>query len=120
MDVERKMVAGFARGEAKLEGINDYTGSKLVIQFQNENLVAIRDGEVVCTVPDLISLLDIDTGLPITTEYLRYGYRVVVAGMPTDEKWRSPEGLKVVGPRYFGYDVDYLSIEERVRGGQVE
>jgi DUF917 family protein len=117
VDVERKTVAGFARGEATLEGINDHSGSRMVIQFQNENLVAIRDGRIVCSVPDLISMLDVDTGQPITTEYLRYGYRVVVIGMPASEKWRTPEALGVVGPRYFGYDVDYVPIEKRMSQG---
>ncbi|MDW7659616.1 MAG: DUF917 family protein, partial [Bacillota bacterium] len=27
--------------------------------------------------------------------------------------WRTPEGLALVGPRYFGCDVDYIPIEER-------
>lgn len=117
VDVERRIVTGFARGEAKLEGINDDVGSNMVIQFQNENLVAIRDGDIVCSVPDLISILDIDTGLPITTEYLRYGFRVCVIGMPTTEKWRTPEALEVIGPRYFGYDIDYEPIEEKMRQG---
>jgi DUF917 family protein len=99
-----------------LEGTGEDAESNLLIQFQNENLVAIKDGEVVCSVPDLISILDVDTGLPITTEYLRYGFRVVVVGMPSNEKWRTPEGLKVVGPRYFGYDIDYIPIEERMKG----
>lgn len=116
VDVERKTVTGFARGEAKLEGINDSAGASMLIQFQNENLVAIRDDKIVCSVPDLISLLDVDTGLPITTEYLRYGYRVVVVGMPTNEKWRTPKALEIVGPRYFGYEFDYIPIEERVKG----
>ena len=116
VDVERKTVTGFARGEARLEGINDSAGASMLIQFQNENLVAIRDDKIVCSVPDLISLLDVDTGLPITTEYLRYGYRVVVVGMPTNEKWRTPKALEIVGPRYFGYEFDYIPIEERVKG----
>ena len=115
VDVERRTVTGFARGAAKFEGIKDYDGSELVIRFQNENLVAIRDGQIVCSVPDLISVLEMETGLPITTEYLRYGYRAVVLGMPCNEKWRTPDALKVVGPRYFGYDVDYIPIEERMR-----
>ena len=115
VDVERRTVAGFARGEAKLEGIDEYDGSELVIQFQNENLVAIRDGDIICSVPDLISVLEIETGLPITTEYLRYGYRAVVIGMPCNEMWRTPDALKVIEPRYFGYDIDYKPIEERMR-----
>lgn len=94
-----------------------YSGGELLIQFQNENLVAIRDGDVVCSVPDLISILELETGLPITTEYLRYGYRVAVIGMPCDKKWRTPEGIKVVGPRYFSYDTDYIPIERRMGRG---
>ena len=35
--------------------------------------------------------------------------------MPCDPRWRSPEGLAVVGPGYFGYDVPYVPIEERSR-----
>ena len=116
VDVERRTVAGFARGEAKFEGINDYKGGRLVVQFQNENLVAVRDGEIVCSVPDLISVLGIETGLPVTTEYLRYGFRAVVIGMPCNRMWRTPEAIGVVGPRYFGYDVDYVPIEDRMRG----
>lgn len=115
VDVQRRIVSGFARGEASIEGTGKYGDSRLVLQFQNENLVAIRDGEVICSVPDLISVLDIDTGFPITTEYLRYGYRVAVIGMPSNEKWRTEKALKVVGPRYFGYEIDYVPIEKRAR-----
>lgn len=115
IDVQRFNVGGFARGEAVIDGLGDYKGSRLVIRFQNENLVAIRDGEVVASVPDLITILDSESGRPITTERLRYGLRVIVLGMPCNEKWRTKEGLEVVGPRYFGYNIDYVPIEERVR-----
>ncbi|MEM3108198.1 MAG: DUF917 domain-containing protein [Candidatus Bathyarchaeia archaeon] len=116
VDVERRTVAGFARGEAVLEGLEEYKGSSLRIRFQNENLVAIRDGEIVASVPDLITVLEVETGLPVTTEALRYGYRTVVIGMPCNEKWRTEEALKVVGPKYFGYDIEYIPIEERMKG----
>ena len=36
------------------------------------------DGEFAATVPDLIAVLDSETGEPITTEALRYGMRVAV------------------------------------------
>jgi DUF917 family protein len=114
VDVMRRTVAGFARGEAILEGIDRDSGSKLMLRFQNENLVAIKDEKVLASVPDLITLLEIETGLPITTETLRYGYRVVVIGIPCHKVWRTEEGLKLVGPRYFGYDIDYIPIEQRM------
>lgn len=114
VDVRRRTEAGFAKGEARFEGLDSYRGQELLIRFQNENLVAIRNGDVLVTVPDLITTLELETGLPITTEMLRYGYRAVVIGIPCDPKWRSAHALDVVGPRYFGYDVDYMPIEQRM------
>lgn len=115
-DVERRTVAGFARGEAKFSGIDAYQGSEMMLQFQNEHLVAVQDGEIVVSVPDLITVLDVETGEPITTEGLRYGFRVVVLGMPCTPKWRTPAGLELVGPRYFGYDIDFVPVEQRYGG----
>lgn len=115
VDVERRTVAGFARGEARVEGTDGDTGSTLVIRFQNEHLVATRDGQFVATVPDLIAMLETDTGEPVPTESLRYGFRVVVIAAPCDRRWRTPDGLELVGPPAFGYDVEYVPIEQRVR-----
>ena len=106
-DVQRRTERGFARGEAHVQGTGDDEGNALVIHFQNETLMAMRDGKTVASVPDLIVVLDAETGQPITTEGLRYGFRVAVLAIPCDPKWRTPAGLELVGPRYFGYDVDY-------------
>ena len=114
-DVERRTVGGFARGEARIEGTGGDAGSTLRIHFQNEHLVALCDGEALATVPDLIVVLDTETGEPITTEELRYGFRVTVVAAPCDERWRTEVGLELVGPRYFGYDVEYVPIEERAK-----
>jgi len=112
IDVERITTGGFARGQTKIEGIDEYRGQNLFVQFQNENLVAIRDDRVFACVPDLITILDLETAIPITTESVKYGYRCIVIGMPCSEKWKSARGLEVTGPRYFGYDVEYRPISE--------
>jgi uncharacterized protein len=112
-DVARRTEAGFAKGEAFIAGIEDYAGQNLELNFQNEHLVAKINGEVKVSVPDLIALLDIDTGEPVTTESMRYGFRVAVIAMPCTEKWRTAKGLELVGPRYFGYNVDYVPVEKR-------
>lgn len=80
--------------------------------FQNEHLLATRDGETVATTPDLICVLNTDTGDPVTTEGLRYGLRVSVLAAPCDPRWTTPGGLALAGPRYFGYDVDYLPFRQ--------
>jgi DUF917 family protein len=116
-DVARRTETGFARGDARIEGVADDTGSVLELRFQNEHLVAVRDGEIVASVPDLIIVLDAETGEPITTEELRYGYRVAVVATPCDGRWRTEAGLALAGPRYFGYEIDYVPVEERFGAG---
>ncbi|HKR49255.1 MAG TPA: DUF917 domain-containing protein [Pseudonocardiaceae bacterium] len=111
-DVERRTETGFVKGEARIEGTGPDTGCTLAIRFQNEHLVAIRAGRVVASVPDLIIVLDTGTGEPITTEELRYGFRVTVIAAPCDFRWRTSQGLALVGPRAFGYDFDYIPVEE--------
>ena len=114
-DVERRTVTGFARGEATIAGVDEFDGRSLEVAFQNEFLVARAGDDVLATTPDLITMLDDETGEPITTEGLRYGFRVSVLSIPCDPRWRTPEGLKLVGPGYFGYDIPYVPIEERVQ-----
>jgi DUF917 family protein len=110
VDVARSTGGGFVRGEAKIEGIGADRGVRMRLSFQNEHLVAARDGEVVTSTPDLICVLDNETGEPVTTEGMRYGNRVAVLGVPCDSRWTTPEGLRLTGPRAFGYDHDYVPI----------
>ena len=68
------------------------------------------DGAPEAIVPDLIMNLHLETGEPITTEILRYGQQLAVIGMPAHELMKTPEALKVVGPKAFGYpDIDIRS-----------
>jgi uncharacterized protein len=115
VDVNRRTERGFARGDATLQGVADDTGRTLQLQFQNEHLIAIIDDEPVVTVPDLITVLDVETGEPITTEGLRYGFRVAVVAIPCADAWRTEAGLELVGPGYFGYDVPFVPVEERLQ-----
>ena len=110
VDVERRTTAGFARGMLTIDGLDAYAGERMVIEFQNENLVARRDGVVACVVPDLICAVATDLGEPVTTELMRYGLRVTILGFPAPDLWTSPEGLAVAGPQAFGYDVDYAPL----------
>ncbi len=102
VDVARATTQGFARGSAIIDGAE----GALTLSFQNEHLMATLEGDVLATTPDLIMVLEHDTGEPITTEGLRYGQRVRVIAAPSDERWHSPAALAMVGPRYFGYDVN--------------
>jgi uncharacterized protein len=106
-DIARRTESGFARGEVKFAGLDKYRGRTYRIDFQNEFLIAEEDGKPLVTTPDLITLLDADTGAPVTTEMLRFGLRVVAIAIPCAPQWRTAAGLALVGPKYFGYDVEY-------------
>ena len=103
IDLQRHLKGGFAVGHMALEGFGDFLGDNGRIDLQNEFLVFWRNDLVEVCTPDLIVVLDSDTGLPITTEMLRYGQRIAVLGLPAHPLMRSAEALKVVGPTAFGY-----------------
>lgn len=117
-DVLRETRSGFNFGKVVLEGIGEFKGNEAFVEFQNENLTATVDGKILATTPDLISLVDVETFIPITTDALKYGKRVMVVGLECFHLWRTKEGLELVGPRYFGVDTDYIPIEERCKGGE--
>jgi DUF917 family protein len=90
----------------------------LSIAFQNEYLYARyadeegKEGETLCTVPDLISILGQD-GEAIGSQELKYGLKVHVIGMPAHPLWTGNEkALKIGGPEYFGLDMKWKSLGE--------
>ena len=107
VDVERRATRGFARGRLVVEGIGVDAGRRIEVEFQNENLLIREDGEPSVTVPDLITLITTEEGEPITTELVRYGLRADVLVIPCPGLLKTPRALEVVGPRAFGYEVDY-------------
>lgn len=113
VDLQRHLKGGFAVGHMTLEGFGEFDGDKGRIDLQNEFLVFRRNDIVEVCTPDLVVVLDSDTGLPITTEMLRYGQRIAVLGLPAHRLMRSPEALKVVGPAAFGYsEITFSPMEE--------
>lgn len=119
VDVERRMAAGFARGSLTLSGLGRFDQEAMTIDFQNENLIARRNGDVVAIVPDLICIVDRDTAAPVTTEVLRYGLRVSVLGIPAPAMLKTPLALESVGPVAFGYSEAYVPLDGVYGGEQI-
>ncbi|PAA48519.1 hypothetical protein BOX15_Mlig028193g1 [Macrostomum lignano] len=109
-DVRRVTSGGFARGS--LIVVEDRRGeseeSGLDVEFQNEYLLVKRLGapetEALACTPDLIIVMDADSGEPVTTEELRYGLRVAVLAAPCHPRMATPAALAAVGPQAFGFD----------------
>lgn len=100
------------QGRSRFEGV-------IKIPFKNENIAAIKvreeedkdgDGEplekqedVLCIVPDLISVIDAQNGEAIGTPEYRYGLLVTVLGIAASDRWTGTErGIEIGGPEGFG------------------
>jgi hypothetical protein len=106
-DIHRRGRRRGPLGTFTLEHLHD-PDRVMRVDFQSENLVAIEDGVPIVTVPDLISLVDLETGNPLSTDLLDYGHRVHVLALPAHARWHTPGGIALTGPRAFGYDLDYV------------
>jgi len=110
VDLERRTAAGFARGVLTIEGLGPDRGDTLTIDFQNEWLIARRGDrpeDVLLTTPDLLVLIEQESGRALGSEAVRYGLRLFVLGMPAARELKTERALAVVGPRAFGYEAAF-------------
>ena len=113
VDLLREVKGGWNVGTCVMEPLGGGAG-RMEVEFRNENLIARLDGETKAIVPDLICILDRESGEPITTEGVRYGQRVKVVAVSAAPIMRTPEALAIFGPRMFGFDQDFTPIEDLV------
>lgn len=108
VDLDRQARGGFNVGRAILDtGATD----PVILEFRNENLLARQGDRVLAIVPDLICAVDSETGVPLTTEDLRFGLRVTLLGITAPEVFRTPRALEVVGPAGFGFELPYSPLD---------
>jgi DUF917 family protein len=104
--VNSVITKGFSQDTVKIQNDSEI----LEIAFQSEYLLAKRNGKIVAMTPDIIMLLEQNTGTPITSECLQYGLKVNLIALPAPSIWTTHEGLQLVGPHVFGYEIDYQPI----------
>lgn len=114
-EVELKSEGGFDFGITHIDGTEAYAGKSVSIGFKNENIL-LRDeyGKVLATVPDLMTLVDLDTLEPSTNADTKRGQNVAVFGATAPANWfKSPMGYecwKHILDK-FDYDGDYVSVK---------
>ena len=106
-DVDHQVEGGFLKGKATL---SFKTGDPIKLLYQNEFLIAYQGERMLACTPDILMLMEQETGTPVTSATLDYGMRVDLIALPAPDLWKTPQGLDLVGPRYFGYDLDYKPI----------
>ncbi|KAK1235046.1 hypothetical protein PQX77_001737, partial [Marasmius sp. AFHP31] len=136
INVSREVRAGFTWGELTISRLRDEemedTDSSstfsdlstpaaeedvMVIPFQNENLAAYiqkPDGsrKMAAIVPDLITVLDSQSGSHLGTHLYTYGLRVTVIALAGSPLWTTEKGLKTGGPAAFGLKDPYVPVGE--------
>ena len=110
-DLLRESTDGWAKGTVKLTSLTD-SSKEMVVELQNEFLIAKVDDKPVAMVPDLICLVDLETAEPITAEAVKYGQRVHVIGVSVPDNMRTKQALDTFGPVPFKVYDKYIPIEE--------
>lgn len=103
---------GYYWGFHTVTGEGNYAGSTVKVWFKNENHIAWKNDVPVVTSPDVIVVIDDNTGMPCTNPHLKEGQKVAVLGLRGVEAFRSEKGLNILSAKYFGWDIDYVPIEE--------
>jgi uncharacterized protein len=102
---------GYLEGTHEITGAGEFAGHTLKVWFKNENHLSWLDGKPYVTSPDLIEVCDGETAEPVSNTYLSEGANVAVVGRRRRDRYDSPRGLEVLGPRHFGFDLDFTPIE---------
>lgn len=110
-DLERETANGFSIGKCRLTALGD-ENSKAEVSFQNENLLLRVDGQLRAIVPDLICIVDRETGAPVPTQALRYGQRVKIIIMSAPPQLREDRNQDVFGPQEFGLSELFVPVEK--------
>jgi hypothetical protein len=95
---------GFDFGTAEIGG-----ELPVKIHFQNENMVAFRDGKLLAVVPDLICCIDRE-GNPLTNADLQKGMETTYIGFPAQPPFRKPEVYSL-----FSHILEQLGYKEGFR-----
>ena len=102
-------------GTTYIDETDEFKGHMAKIWFKNENHIMWFNDKVIATSPDIIVVIDAKTGEPITNTVLKEGTKVSVVGLKGHEQFGTPKGLEILGPRHFGFDIEYKPIKERVK-----
>jgi len=113
---------GFNWWDVEISGTGTYARHTYKVYVKNENIVAWLDGVPDAMSPDTIQNLDPKTGDAPNGGLLggyQLGAEVALIGYDTSPMWRTPKGIEVFGPRHFGFDFDYVPIEQLQRQRKV-
>lgn len=114
MEVADEESLAFGVGTHRLKGLRDYEGHTFSIWYKNEYHVSWLDDKPFVTSPDAMIIVQRGTGEPAISYDFSVGDHVAVIGRKAHEVHRTPQGIQALGPRHFGFDLEYVPIEVRI------
>jgi hypothetical protein len=112
---------GYYWGTHTIAGADAFAGRKLEIWFKNENHISWLDGKPYVTSPDMLIVVDRETGEPYANSAIAEGQHVAVIGLRAIEQFRSPKGLDIpVHADRDAHEVGYgsTSAHKKQKGGE--
>jgi DUF917 family protein len=104
---------GYMEGTTTITAERD--GARLDIWYRNEHHLVTVEGKPRAMSPDIVAVVDAHSAEPISNTELEEGQRVTVIGIPARTPFRSGAALAATEPRYYGFDIDYVPLEELTR-----
>ncbi|KAL4978848.1 hypothetical protein BDW66DRAFT_148703 [Aspergillus desertorum] len=116
--VERVLKTGHTYGVLEVDGqLPDGTKAVLKVPFKNENafveaVMPSGESRILASVPDLIAVLDAETGAGLGTPEYKYGLKVLVIAIAASPRWTdTPRGMALGGPGSMGFEgIEYVPI----------
>jgi hypothetical protein len=117
-DIADEESFAFGLGSHELRGLAQFEGRAFKIWYKNEYHVSWLDGKPFVTSPDSLIMVRVADGEPGTSYDFSAGDQVAVVGRDAHREHRTPRGIELLGPRHFGFDFDYVPVEDRI--GEVD
>lgn len=105
---------GFTYSDLVVEGRNDYEGDEFKLWIQNENIISWKNGDYYVTVPDSINIVRDKENMPLLNPDAEEGMEVTIFALTAFDEWRTEKGLEILGPKFFGHDIQYKKLEDIV------
>ncbi|RDW92739.1 uncharacterized protein DSM5745_00061 [Aspergillus mulundensis] len=117
-NVERILKTGHTYGVLEVDGkLPDGTKATLKVPFKNENafveaVLTSGESKILASVPDLIAVLDAETGAGLGTPEYKYGLKVMIIAIAASPRWTdTPRGMALGGPGSMGFEgIEYVPI----------
>jgi DUF917 family protein len=102
---------GYMWGEHEVGGEGAFSGQLFKLWFKNENHATWLNGEFYVARPDIIEVVDTDTGEPLVNTHISTGQRVTIVGIKRRPQFDNASGLAILGPAHWGFEEKFRPIE---------